>query len=88
VWDDVSKLGPKMRESERALQHLEFLQDLVGKSRVEADVAKTRLDYVDQCGVLYTKTIDKRPSDLSIRDSDRVQACRGLNLYPPTITIE
>jgi len=35
------------------------------------------------CKVIYKRTIDKKAQDLTIRETELVHACQGLDLYPP-----
>jgi hypothetical protein len=45
--------------------------------------AKYRLEHVDECLASFHKTIDKKKSDLTVRESDSVKLCQDLELYPP-----
>jgi hypothetical protein len=38
---------------------------------------------VDECLASFHKTIDKKKSDLTVRESDSVKLCQDLELYPP-----
>jgi hypothetical protein len=42
------------------------------------------LGRVDPCVTLYHATIDKKASDLTVRESELIAGCRGLDLYPPS----
>lgn len=41
------------------------------------------LGRVDPCVTLYRATIDKKTSDLTVRESELIAGCKGLDLYPP-----
>lgn len=46
----------------------------------EAERAKIR----DACALIYSKTVDKKISDLTVRETQQVQACQTAGMYPPT----
>jgi hypothetical protein len=48
-----------------------------------SELLVTQLEHVDSCVTIYHKTIDKRASDLTVRESEQVKACQSLDLYPP-----
>lgn len=41
------------------------------------------LEEVDGCARLYRGTIDKKVSDLTTRETDRIKGCKAADLYPP-----
>ena len=43
-----------------------------------------KVDATDPCLKLYHDTIDKKIVDLTTRESEQVQACKALDLYPPS----
>ena len=45
---------------------------------------KRRIDATDPCLKLYHETIDKKIADLTTRESDQIQACKALDMYPPS----
>jgi hypothetical protein len=49
----------------------------------ELDTLEKQLKYVDSCIATYRKTIDKKNADLTVRESEQVNACQSLDLYPP-----
>jgi len=44
---------------------------------------KKRLTYADDCARLFHDTIDKKSSDLIVRETDSIAGCKSLDLYPP-----
>jgi hypothetical protein len=54
----------------------------------EADLIKAQLEKVDECRKVYRSTIDKKTSDLTVRESTVVKACQALNLYPLEMPVE
>lgn len=52
-------------------------------SVVPIDRLEKQLLNVDLCVTVYRQTIDKRISDLTTRESDLVNSCKALDLYPP-----
>jgi hypothetical protein len=48
----------------------------------EQEAERTRIR--NACAIVYSKTADKKVSDLTVRESQQVQACQALGLYPPT----
>jgi hypothetical protein len=42
----------------------------------------TMLNHVDDCTKTYHQTIDKKTSDLTIRETTAVKTCQALDLYP------
>ena len=45
---------------------------------------KLQLEHVDECVGIYGATVDKKMSDLTVRETEQVKACQSLDLYPPT----
>jgi hypothetical protein len=46
-------------------------------------VLQEAVQYVDSCVTVYHKTIDKKSSDLTVREIEQVKTCQALDLYPP-----
>jgi hypothetical protein len=44
---------------------------------------RKRLTSADDCSKLFRDTIDKKRSDLTVRETDSVAGCKLLDLYPP-----
>jgi hypothetical protein len=55
---------------------------IMSKIDAEGDLVIAQLARVDECKKTYRTTIDKRTSDLTVRESTAVKACRALDLYP------
>jgi hypothetical protein len=53
------------------------------RERQVFDLLLTQLTNADKCGTLYRQTIDKKTSDLTVRETQLIDACRTLRLYPP-----
>ncbi len=45
---------------------------------------KRKMDVTDPCLKLYHETIDKKIVELTTRESDQIQACKALDMYPPS----
>jgi hypothetical protein len=45
---------------------------------------KLQLEHVDECVGIYGATVDKKMSDLTVRETEQVKACKSLDVYPPT----
>jgi hypothetical protein len=76
----------KRDASELSLNNLSQKTDLFKKllaAQDELSVLTTKLRYVDTCASVYRKTIDKKAGDMTLRDSEQVNECRSLDLYPP-----
>lgn len=52
------------------------------KLNAEADLINAQLPHVDECKKTYRTTIDKKTSDLTVRETTAVNACQALDLYP------
>ena len=52
---------------------------------IAADLAlwKERLTHADDCSQVFHDTIDKKSSDLTVREADLIAGCKSLDLYPP-----
>lgn len=57
-----------------------------------ADIASKKLEEQHQrelkrlrvnCSAVYLRTVDKKVSDLTVRETQFVQACQGMGMYPP-----
>jgi hypothetical protein len=46
-------------------------------------LADKQLKNVDACLAVYSKTIDEKAADITTRESELIQACKILSLYPP-----
>ena len=44
---------------------------------------ESRIRHADDCVAVYQKTIDKKVSDLTTRESEQIKACQSEDLYPP-----
>lgn len=45
-----------------------------------------QLEMVDACTVVFHRTIDKRASDLTVREAALIKGCEDLDLYPLDMT--
>jgi hypothetical protein len=68
--------------AERAKLGLDASDIIAEEDRLVA-FHKLRLHFVDICVSIYHKTIDKKASDVTIRESELVKECQSLDLYPP-----
>jgi ketopantoate reductase len=59
-----------------------FYQPRMRAIHDEADLIAAQLERVDECRKVYRSTIDKKMSDLTVRESTAVKACQALGLYP------
>ena len=85
LMDDVEWLANEYKATLDKMTTLK--QNLVALQTKEEEVSKLlkqRLDYVDGCLKVYRVTIDMKPSDLTIRQTEQVKECRSLDLYPPS----
>ncbi|HTB13623.1 MAG TPA: hypothetical protein VK752_18730 [Bryobacteraceae bacterium] len=55
----------------------------VARERQAFDLLFTLLTSADKCATVYRQTIDKKASDLTVRETQQIDACRTLRLYPP-----
>jgi hypothetical protein len=46
-------------------------------------LADKQLKNVDACLAVYNKTIDEKAADITTRESELIQVCKGLDMYPP-----
>ena len=53
------------------------------KTDEEAKVAAERATLRTNCALIYRNTANKRIGDLTVRESQQVQACQLLGLFPP-----
>jgi len=49
----------------------------------EAEAAEKRRTVRAACAAIYKNTVDKKISDLTVREEQQVRACQTLGLYPP-----
>jgi acetolactate synthase regulatory subunit len=47
------------------------------------DTLNAQLEHVDDCLKIYNGTIDKKTSDMTVRETGQVKACQSITLYPP-----
>lgn len=47
-----------------------------------ADLIDSQLEHVDACTKTYRTTIDKKASELTVRETTSMKACQALRLYP------
>lgn len=43
-----------------------------------------RLQHTDECLAVFHETIDKKTADLTVRETDAINGCKALELYPPS----
>lgn len=49
----------------------------------QTDLLQERLEHADACAAIYRATIDRKASNLTVRQSSQVAACNALDEYPP-----
>ena len=60
----------------------ERFKPVMSKIDAEGDFVLAQLAKVDECKKTYRTTIDKKTSDLTVRESTAVKECQALDLYP------
>jgi hypothetical protein len=58
------------------------------QDRPDVQLIGLQMKYADTCLAVYKATVDKRKSDLTTRDTKAVEACQGLDLYPPCCGVD
>lgn len=53
---------------------------------VEVARKKNQLEHVDDCTALFHRTIDKKTSDLTVRETTQLKECTAMDLYPLDMT--
>lgn len=61
----------------------EPIYGILQKAESEIETLQARLEHADACAAVYRTTIDKRASDLTVRQADQVRMCKDLDQYPP-----
>ena len=56
--------------------------DLPGIAQL-LELLKIRFDHVDECVYVYRNTVDSKLADLTIGQTDLVESCKSVGLYPP-----
>jgi hypothetical protein len=46
------------------------------------ELLNVQLEHVDECVIIFRRTIDKRTSLLTVRETEQVKACQSMQLYP------
>lgn len=69
-------------EIDRGRRMIQLYGDLI----VEVARQKSRLEHVDACTALFHRTIDKKTSDLTVRETTLVKDCTAMDLYPLDVT--
>jgi hypothetical protein len=75
--------------AEQLRAHLKALKDsleLYENLIVEVARKKNQLEHVDACTALFHRTIDKKTSDLTVRETALVKECTAMDLYPLDMT--
>jgi hypothetical protein len=73
----------QLRALGKTLQdRLELYENLI----VEVARKKNQLERVDACTALFHRTIDKKTSDLTVRETTQVKECTAMGLYPLDMT--
>jgi hypothetical protein len=65
------------------LEEAKRLGVLLDQAKPQLDLMKARMENADSCVQVYRDTIDKKNADLTTRESQAIQSCRYLGLYPP-----
>jgi hypothetical protein len=53
------------------------------RAEEEAKAAEERQKIRAACALIYRNTVDKKITDLTVREEQQVRACQALGLYPP-----
>ena len=56
--------------------------------RPDVQLIGLQMKYADACLAVYKATVDKKKSDLTTRDTKAIEACQGIELYPPCCGVE
>jgi hypothetical protein len=67
------------RKRKRARDAQHEAEDRVRQAAEDAKTAKIRA----ACTVIYARTVDKKVGDLTVRETQQVQACQLAGMYPP-----
>jgi hypothetical protein len=70
------------RGSDGKVQCLKAVLAVLHEVVILKNALARQLEAVDSCTKLYRQTIDKKQSDLTVRESQAVKACTTLDLYP------
>ena len=75
-FKDVDQQSAYLEEAKR-------LGVLLDQAKPQLDLMKARMENADSCVQVYRDTIDKKNADLTTRESQGIQSCQYLRLYPP-----
>ena len=75
--------GLTMDQQQAYIDEASRLGDQLDQLRPQLDLMKTRVGSADPCARVYHDTIDKKTADLTTRESQLIQSCQYLGLYPP-----
>ena len=79
LWD----MAANERQAQPLLQQEDSLVASIERYGKEKERLMTRMAHMDECAAVYRATIDKKTSDLTMRESQLVKACQAIDLYPP-----
>jgi hypothetical protein len=68
---------------EQLLQEIRSNQSILPQAREAVRMLEIRLQHADDCAAIYHTTIDRKSSDLTVREAEAVGDCRTARLYPP-----
>lgn len=75
-FKDVDQMSAYLEEAKR-------LGVLLDQAKPQLDLMKARMENADSCVQVYRDTIDKKNADLTTRESQSIQGCQYLGIYPP-----
>ena len=81
---DAERLSDQYKDAVAEMKSLkEKLEAYKTEREQNVTLLKQRVEHVDGCVKVFQVTIDMKPSDLTIRQTEQVKECRSLDLYPP-----
>jgi hypothetical protein len=70
------------QQIDRRPGQLQAFSEAMSKSLKDTARVNAQLANVDDCTRLFHQTIDKKNSDLTVRETTQIKACTDLDLYP------
>jgi TonB family protein len=88
LLDEVRRLqnqrfGNNIDQQEALLSQARQLGNQLNAANPAVDLLRVRMENADACAAIYPRTIDRKVSDLTTRETETVKACQTIGLYPP-----
>lgn len=89
-WDRISaedQAKMDAAQAERDAAEAQAKKDAAEAAKEQEQLEKERNGLWKACAVIYSRTINKKTGDLTVKETEQIQYCRSIDAYPPPIPV-